>query len=133
MEHLTFADLTADQFTALLQTVTHRVTIHCPDKWLWVDSSAKQPQLVVSTRFSDKRNPSGWAPYLTRLNLPSDVEVTSVSVLWIEKADWFLYEVTGVDAQGSLCHQFIKATVQGEKKYKTHALCLYRDRLTLQE
>ncbi|QZA70980.1 hypothetical protein AH06_208 [Erwinia phage AH06] len=134
MEHLTLTDLTTDQFIALQKTVTHRIALRDPLKKLWQDLSEKcLPPLVIASRFSDKQNPSGWITYPTKIPLPPNRYPSAISVYWIEQADWFLIEIFCITEAGDPVSQFIKAEVQGSKKYKAHALCVHVDRHSLQE
>lgn len=124
MDYLTITDLTDDQFASLSKDTTHRVALHHPLLWLWRPVRLEfANELIISTRYMDKKNPSSRVAYATKIPI-YDADVKLVNLLWAQQADWFLLEVrtTGL----AMYHHI---AIEEHSRYKANALTVQLDKL----
>lgn len=122
MDQLIITDLSEDQFVGFLENISHRVALRDPLKRLWVDQTDANC-LRVTTRYSDKKNPSARIAYATRLPVVV-ADVQFVNLLWLEGADWFLVELRS-ETEVKYYHFAIPTSCQ----YKANALAMRLDTL----
>lgn len=122
MDHLTITDLTEGQFVSLLENISHRVALHQPLQRLWQHQKDANC-LRITTRFSDKKNPSARIAYATRLPL-AIADVRFINLLWLQDASWFLLEIkTATEVSYHQCN------IPASSAYKANALTMQLDTL----
>jgi hypothetical protein len=122
MDALSITELTEAQFVTLAKDTTHRVALHTPSRWLWSKARVEFfNNLIISTRYIDKENPSARLPFATRVPIEEGL-VQQINLLWNQNAKWCLLET---HIAGSVKYQHLE--LDAKSKYKMVSLTVKLD------
>lgn len=124
MDHLTITELTEDQFVSLSENISHRVALHYPTNWLWNPVRAEFcNQLIISTRYIDRANPSARLPFATRVTIEEGI-VQRINLLWEQNSKSCLLET---HISGTIKYQQLQ--LPAHSKYEMVSLTVQLDKL----